>query len=371
MMHWDAIANAAALPVVAYCLALTLRLRRRMTNQLLSISFVWIILAIIGFVAFGNVLEHGFANPVLDPLEEYLEITLSLFYMLFVLSFVLQEGIVTIRSQKERLGRWNEDLEAEVKAKTADLEKTYSKLANARVELIKKERTAALAFVVRRLAHLINTPLGICVTTASLLGEGDPEVSRDEISGILGRNLRQISDLIGEISRLNEYAEGRGNESFDVAGEADRLLSGIRKETGGAFEYDVRAIGDARSPGPRTGFQRVVREIAMNAVVHNPGAAGLRLDVEVDGSREGECAVVIADNGRGIDEELGEKVFDPFFTPTFSNPRPGMGLFIAQSLAVHVLGGRLASLPGGKGRGAAFRLVLPKEGGHTGLLTGE
>ncbi len=68
-------------------------------------------------------------------------------------------------------------------------------------------------------------------------------------------------------------------------------------------------------------------------------------------------ALVIADNGSGMDEETQARVFDPFFTTKHRDGGTGLGLSLAHSVIRHAGGAiELTSRPGA---GTTFRILLP------------
>jgi signal transduction histidine kinase len=70
-----------------------------------------------------------------------------------------------------------------------------------------------------------------------------------------------------------------------------------------------------------------------------------------------EVLVMVQDSGVGLDPELAERVFSPFFTTTSHGL--GMGLTISRSI-VESHGGRLWAEPS-PSRGATFQFTLPVE----------
>lgn len=103
---------------------------------------------------------------------------------------------------------------------------------------------------------------------------------------------------------------------------------------------------------------RVLSNLIMNAIKFSPEHA----DIEVELFLEGDKAVVaIRDQGIGIPEELGEKVFDIFTKAkrrgTAGEESFGLGLSISKQI-VEAHGGRIWYESGG-GRGTVFFVELP------------
>jgi signal transduction histidine kinase len=66
--------------------------------------------------------------------------------------------------------------------------------------------------------------------------------------------------------------------------------------------------------------------------------------------------VLVRDSGVGLDSQIGERIFQPFYTT--NPPGIGMGLPVSRSIAVKH-GGRLRAVAN-EGPGATFQLTVPR-----------
>jgi signal transduction histidine kinase len=73
--------------------------------------------------------------------------------------------------------------------------------------------------------------------------------------------------------------------------------------------------------------------------------------------------LIVTDNGRGISEEIRDKVFDPFFTTKAADKGTGLGMAIVEAI-VHQHGARL-ELESAVGEGTTVKIVFASnpEGG--------
>ena len=88
-------------------------------------------------------------------------------------------------------------------------------------------------------------------------------------------------------------------------------------------------------------FTRVLDNLINNAMCYNP--PGTRILAELK-TQEGEAVLSIADDGRGIPEELKDRIFDPFVTGDDSRSQghgSGLGLAIVNKI-VGMHGGRVS-----------------------------
>jgi two-component system NtrC family sensor kinase len=108
----------------------------------------------------------------------------------------------------------------------------------------------------------------------------------------------------------------------------------------------------------RTELQQVVINLIVNAIHAMPDGGSLTLR-SCDADRDGVPGIVIevADTGIGMDAEVVEKVFDPFFTRK-RRDGTGLGLSISQTL-IRRQGGQITA-ESEIGRGSTFRVWLPE-----------
>ncbi|THB71351.1 MAG: sensor histidine kinase, partial [Desulfobulbaceae bacterium] len=73
--------------------------------------------------------------------------------------------------------------------------------------------------------------------------------------------------------------------------------------------------------------------------------------------------IKIADNGKGIPQEIIDKIFDPFFTTKDVGKGTGQGLAIGRDVIISKHNGAI-EVNSEPGRGAEFIITLPKDGGE-------
>jgi len=196
----------------------------------------------------------------------------------------------------------------------------------------------------------------------------------DAVGGCLERLCSGIaeqteSDLETWTSALREAVEicerlsvlGRSFREQMPAHEAGSLIreAVARVCAAGPAEHPAEAGADVKTylrtscrvAGEREALVQALREVVANAVQ----AAGDGGNVYVSAEEEaGRVQVYVQDDGPGISPEIGEGIFDPFFS---TGEGRGLGLTLARSV-VEAHGGSLtyASKPG---RGSTFRIQLP------------
>jgi signal transduction histidine kinase len=209
------------------------------------------------------------------------------------------------------------------------------------------------------LSHEVRTPLTVISGVAQLLLQQDrlePEQSHNLLQR-LAANAQRLETLLVDLLDLNHILTGQKTqlrlESIDL-GELVRRC--VDQADLGDRPLTVTAP-DVRIDADRTKVERAVTALLINIVKHTPPSTTVTVTVQ-DGD---PVQVVIADNGPGIPEELGEEVFEPFRhgpTTAAHSPGTGTGLTLARTLAeAHHGTVILADTPGS---GATFIMELPR-----------
>ena len=264
-------------------------------------------------------------------------------------------------------------------------------LRRAQESLLQSERLASLGSLVAGVAHEINTPVGIALTSASVLKEATEAISAAVAGGgVKKTDIVRYLETAGESSRLimnNAYRAAHLIHSFkqiavdqvsearrafelrDYIGEVVASLQPTLKKTRSEVIIDCPSGIEFDSyPGA---LAQVLTNLVLNCVEHAFDAEtagtihiGVRCEAESMGdAKAGAKAeyliMQVRDNGRGIAPELLDRVFDPFVTTRRGQGGTGLGLNIVFNLITRQFGGTI-TVTSTPGQGATFLLRLPR-----------
>lgn len=285
-----------------------------------------------------------------------------------------------LRQSKEELESYSRTLEQkvdaraqEIRAKNAELEETLTQLQNMQQQIVQKEKMASLGTLTAGIAHEIRNPLNFVTNfseisveiLAEALGHlnrpGEPSPTTvDQVKAILsdvGDNLKKITkhgrraeNIVQAMLRHSHGKEGVMPQPADV----NRLLAeyvnlayqSVRNQHP---DLDVDIVTDFDDnlpliPMVAEDFSRVVLNLVENACAslwEKRDQVGFVPCLAVQTRLHGEVVEIrFKDNGMGIDPQVKDKIFTPFFTTKHVGQGTGLGLSISYDIIVNEHHGR-------------------------------
>lgn len=237
-----------------------------------------------------------------------------------------------------------------------DLRRAQKKISHTEKRLIAAQRLSATGTLAAGLAHEINNPLGGMANAVRALQAGDlPPEKRREYLALVEEGLERVSAIVQKVLQFRpKVLEPQPVGLRDVTARAISFLEHRARQKGVEVRNDLP--GDLPPvQGDPLELQQAILNILINAVdacVLNEGM--VTATHRLDGA---SIALVIADNGCGMDPEELARAGDLFFTTKDAGEGTGLGLSVAQNI-VHNHGGRL-ELQSERGKGTTVTILLP------------
>jgi signal transduction histidine kinase len=245
--------------------------------------------------------------------------------------------------------------------------------------LVRAEKLASLGQLVAGVAHEINTPLGIALTTGTLMsdeartfrtGLSAGTLSRSRLNHFVDRveegatllctNLTRAADLVQGFKQVAVDRVSDESRSVALATWLDDLLASLRPMLRKGGHAVARACPEDLVIDTNPGvLAQILTNLIANAVVHGfrAGEPG-RIAVDVSVREGGLVRMEVRDTGQGIPPEHLDRIFDPFFTTARSAGSTGLGMHIVHNLVTAKLGGRIA-LTSELGQGTVVQIEFP------------
>jgi PAS domain S-box-containing protein len=213
------------------------------------------------------------------------------------------------------------------------------------------------------LGHELRNPLSPIVMALRLLRmRGEHGASRE--LGIIERQVdhmvRLVDDLL-DISRITRGKIDLKREQVDLPAvlmKAVEQVNLLLEQRSHRLHVDVEP--GLRCEGDPTRLAQVVANLLTNAARYTDSGGDIRLRAWREG--DGQVAVSVRDNGRGISAEMLPRVFELFYQGQRGVDRSdgglGVGLALVRSL-VELHGGTVHAASDGPGRGSEFTIRLP------------
>ena len=266
----------------------------------------------------------------------------------------------------------------EIGALAADINKMVESLKMHQQRFDEREKMAALGTLVAGVAHEINTPLGIGVTTSTYMQKINHDCRKSLVEGnFTKQNLLEYMETMNESLELLQYNLERGSniiqsfkkiavnqvseniEDFYIKQCVQDIVTSLvheYKNTG----HQIQIICDeelvVRSyPGV---IAQILTNFILNSLTHafknrNDGIMTIKAFKQSD-----QFYLIYEDNGCGIEEEQKKLIFTPFYTTNKQQGGSGLGLSIVYNLVTQKLDGKI-EVESETGKGIKFTITIP------------
>jgi two-component system sensor histidine kinase PilS (NtrC family) len=200
-------------------------------------------------------------------------------------------------------------------------------------ERVQQSKLAALGRLSASIAHEIRNPVGAMSHAGQLLAES-PNISAGDrrLTDIIHNNSERVSAIINNVLQLSRRESSRptrlslGDWLTEFLGEFSETMQvplaqiGVNQESA---DLEVRF--------DPSHLHQVVWNLCDNAMKYGESANGVKADIRVGRlSPSYRPFLEVADRGTGIEPQVVDRIFEPFFTGRKGGT--GLGLFLAQEL---------------------------------------
>ncbi|HTZ34256.1 MAG TPA: ATP-binding protein [Methylomirabilota bacterium] len=265
-------------------------------------------------------------------------------------------------------GRWDTQIDVKGSDEVGQLAGAFNDmtrtLAAQKEKLVQTERVAAWRELARRLAHELRNPLfPMQITLENLqrarqLGPAQFQEVFNEATATLKAELANLNSIVGRFSDFSKMPAPQ----FAKVSVNETLKNVVR-----LFEPQFTAVG---KPAITTEYflteslpeidadpdllHRAFQNLVLNALDAMPAGGALTLRTS---DADDTVRIEVSDTGKGLTPEECSRLFTPYYTT--KQQGTGLGLAIVQSVVADHHG--TISVSSDEGRGATFRIHLPKK----------
>jgi len=256
-------------------------------------------------------------------------------------------------------------------ASASALERSSAELRMAQVELLRRERLAALGEIAAVVAHEVRNPLAVIFNAVSSLRKQTPRSpDATTLLDIVQEESERLKRVVGD---LLDFARPHAL-SLEAVAPSRLVASAAAAAAGDSAGGQVTVEADDSLPTVSCD-EHLVRQALVNLVTNALQAPGREAPVLVRAFPKGTPASVMCfsvyDDGAGISKEVADRLFTPFFTTRATGT--GLGLAIVKRV-VEAHGGEISWHAGddeGGERGVTFTFELPLVSSSTTIALSE
>ena len=259
--------------------------------------------------------------------------------------------------------RWNRELENEVERTTEDLKKSNTELESANTKL--KELDRLKSEFVSMASHELKTPLTSIKLSMdvlrSLSGSEKDIRTRDELFGIVDRNIERQSRLVTDLLDISRIETGTLKfnlepvDLYDIIRESVKSMRDIAEEKGISVHTDPDGETLAIT-GDRDRLVQVFVNLIGNALKFTEKGE-IRIQAQM---MAGHPEIRVSDTGIGIPPEELDRIFDKFHQVDSGLTREAGGTGLGLAICRGIIEGHGGSIRAESevGHGSAFVIVL-------------
>ena len=197
---------------------------------------------------------------------------------------------------------------------------------------------------------------------AALKDEVDYEFLMEEVPQAIHQTRHGMTQISNIVRSMKEFSHPVSKQKTAI--DLNHLVERVSIISMNEWKHVANLVVDIPDSFPKIPilegeFNQVLLNLIVNASYALRDKSPETGRITVSAAQEpGSVVIRVADNGRGIPEEVGEQIFDPFFTTKPVGEGSGQGLAISYDIIVNKHGGKIWHEPA-DGGGTAFMIRLP------------
>lgn len=269
-------------------------------------------------------------------------IALACLFITIILIFILRK---MVKNRTVELEVINKKLEDRVNERTKELKASIDNLIETQNKLIQSEKYASLGYVVSRVAHELNTPMGNLLMLQSYGLEKSNNYTKiynsdmfkkedlKEISEIFESSMRNLEYIINVLERFKRLEatlissyKTKINLKTAIELAIEMMYSKKLIPEGSIIETELEEFYIYAN---NLWIEEIVENLVLNSIEHNKlNENHIQIISRVKDSLE----ITFRDYGSGIEPDIIEHIFEPFYKKSKDSRHSGLGLSIVYNI---------------------------------------
>lgn len=233
-------------------------------------------------------------------------------------------------------------------------------LKETRADLIQTESLVSLSTLAANIAHEISNSIysvsGVIAPIQSLVDTLNCDEKKDELTRFLGvmKHGLNLTEMV--VFNLKNYSGENKTQlkKLNVKSLLDSVLILTKSKVPPNIAIRTSVDQDIELYGNAVRFYQILTNLVFNAIDAMPDGGEILISVS---ALDNACEIIVKDTGKGIPEEMRERMFEPFVTTKAQGKGTGLGLYIVKA-ELDKQGAKISVLSE-VGKGSEFRLTIP------------
>jgi len=274
-------------------------------------------------------------------------------------------SILNITKQKQ-LQKELEESNKEIKHMNEHLLDLVSKETARRAEkeqmLVQQSKMAMMGEMIGAIAHQWRQPLNSLAINIQdvVMAKQFEELTKEYLNAFKNDSMKIIQTMSKTIDDFrNFFSPDKQKESFSVEGAVKETLRILKAQLD---SYEITAKFEYTDENYFVGYKNELKQVLLNLIANAKdailfsGSEHKLISISVIANTK-EIIIMIEDTGGGIDENIINRIFEPYFTTKEQGLGTGIGLYMSREIIQRHMHGKLEA--SNVEFGALFVITLP------------
>jgi len=210
--------------------------------------------------------------------------------------------------------------------------------------LVQQSKSAQMGEMINMIAHQWRQPLNAISSASIKLGiQSDMDIlTKDEISktvNFIEEMTQKMSQTINDFMEFNKPTNKKEHINFN------EIVQDILKIMGTQLTNHNIILETSIEAEPKIfTYKKELEHVLINLIANARDALEEHNDIEKKIAisvyrKDTHCIIKVSDNAGGLDDNVIDRIFDPYFTTKDSNKGTGLGLYMSKKILKEHLGG--------------------------------